>query len=37
MMLTGGDVAPGRRKKGDDVSWTDMNLTRLRNEENPNG
>jgi hypothetical protein len=32
--LAGGDVAPGRGKKGDDVSWVDTNLTGPKDEKN---
>jgi hypothetical protein len=32
-----GEVAPGRGKGGDDASWANTNLTRLKNEENPCG
>jgi hypothetical protein len=34
-MLAGGEVAPWKGKKRDDASWADMNLTGLKNEENP--
>jgi hypothetical protein len=34
---TGGKVAPERGKRGDDASWTDVNLTRPKNEENKCG
>jgi hypothetical protein len=30
----GGDVASGRGKRGNDVSWANVNLTRPKNEEN---
>jgi hypothetical protein len=29
-----GEVAPGRGKVGDNTSWTDTNLTGVKNEEN---
>jgi hypothetical protein len=35
--LAEGEAAPGRRKRGDDVSWADVNLTRSKIEENPRG
>jgi hypothetical protein len=28
-----GEVAPGRKKGGDDVSWADINLTGPKNEK----
>jgi hypothetical protein len=31
-MLTRGEVAPGRKKGGDDTSWADMNLTGQKNK-----
>jgi hypothetical protein len=31
------EAAPGREKGGEDVSWADANLTRLKNEENTCG
>jgi hypothetical protein len=31
--LAGGDVAPGRGKKGDDASWVDTNLTGPKDEK----
>jgi hypothetical protein len=34
MMLAGGEVASGRGKGGDNVSWTNTNLTGPKNEEN---
>jgi hypothetical protein len=34
-MSTGGGVTPERGKGGDDVNWADLNLTGLKNEENP--
>jgi hypothetical protein len=30
-----GEAVPGRDKGGDDVSWADVNLIRLKNKENP--
>jgi hypothetical protein len=30
-----GEAAPGMGKGGDDTSWTNTNLTGLKNEENP--
>jgi hypothetical protein len=30
---TGGEVAPGRGKVGDDISWADANLTELKNKK----
>jgi hypothetical protein len=33
----GGEVAPGRGKRGDDASWADTNLTGPKNEENQRG
>jgi hypothetical protein len=32
-----GEVAPERKKGGDDVSWADVNLTEPKNKENPHG
>jgi hypothetical protein len=32
-MSVGGEVAPGRGKGGDDVSWADANLIGLKNEK----
>jgi hypothetical protein len=32
-----GDVTSGMEKGGYDVSWTDVNLTGSKNEENPRG
>jgi hypothetical protein len=29
----GGEAAPERGKRGDDDSWTDVNLTGLKNED----
>jgi hypothetical protein len=29
-----GEVAPGRRKGGDDVSWADADLIGLKNKQN---
>jgi hypothetical protein len=34
MILVGGEVAPGRRNRGDDDSWANTNLTNSKNEEN---
>jgi hypothetical protein len=34
MMLTEGEVTPGRGKGGDNVSWADANLTEPKNKEN---
>jgi hypothetical protein len=31
---TGGEMTPERRRGGDDISWTDVNLTGPKNEEN---
>jgi hypothetical protein len=31
-----GEVAPGREKGGDDVSWADINLTGPKNEKKIN-
>jgi hypothetical protein len=33
-MSTRGEMALRRGKRGDDASWADVNLTRLKNEEN---
>jgi hypothetical protein len=33
--LAEGDAASGRGKRGDGVSWADVNLTGSKNEENP--
>jgi hypothetical protein len=33
----GGEVTPGRGKGGDEVSWTDANLTGSKNKENSHG
>jgi hypothetical protein len=33
--LVGEDVTPERVKGGDDASWTYINLTNLKNKENP--
>jgi hypothetical protein len=30
VMLAEGEATPGRRKKVDDASWTDVNLTRTK-------
>jgi hypothetical protein len=35
MTSAGVEAAPGREKRGDDSSWTDTNLYRQKNEENP--
>jgi hypothetical protein len=35
MMSVGGEVTLRREKGGDDVSLTDMNLTKPKNKENP--
>jgi hypothetical protein len=35
MMSVGGEVTLRRGKGGDDVSLTDMNLTKPKNKENP--
>jgi hypothetical protein len=32
-----GAAAPEREKGGDDVSWANVNLTELKNKENPHG
>jgi hypothetical protein len=32
--LTRGKATPERKKGGDDVSWADANLTKLKNKEN---
>jgi hypothetical protein len=32
-----GATAPEREKGGDDVSWANVNLTGLKNKENPHG
>jgi hypothetical protein len=32
-----GEVAPRRRKGGDDVNWADVNLTRSKIKENSHG
>jgi hypothetical protein len=37
MTTVGGEVAPRRKKGGDDDSWADANLTGSKNEENPRG
>jgi hypothetical protein len=37
MTSVGGEAALGRGKGGDGASWTDVNLTGLKNEENPHG
>jgi hypothetical protein len=34
MMSVEGDAAQGKRKRGDDVSWSDANLTGAKNKEN---
>jgi hypothetical protein len=34
MTSTRGEVVPGRRKGGDDVSWADVNLAGPKNKEN---
>jgi hypothetical protein len=34
---TGGEVAPERGKGVDDVSWVDVNLTKLKNKEYSRG
>jgi hypothetical protein len=31
----GGEVTPGRGKRGDDISWADTNIIEPKNEENP--
>jgi hypothetical protein len=36
-MLARGEAAPERGKGRDDVSWTDVNLTEAKNEENSRG
>jgi hypothetical protein len=36
-MSSGGEAVPVREKGGDDVSWTDANLTGSKNEENTHG
>jgi hypothetical protein len=33
-MLVGGEAAPRKGKGADDASWTDTNLTGMKNEEN---
>jgi hypothetical protein len=35
MTSVGREAAPGRGKRGDDASWTDVNLIGPKNEENP--
>jgi hypothetical protein len=35
--LAEGEMAPGREKGGDNVSWADANLTGAKNEENLRG
>jgi hypothetical protein len=32
---TGGEVAPERRKRGDNACWADANIIELKNKENP--
>jgi hypothetical protein len=32
-MSLGGEATPGKGKGGDDASWTDANLTEMKNEE----
>jgi hypothetical protein len=34
MTLAGGETTPERENRGDDVSWADINLTRLKNNKN---
>jgi hypothetical protein len=34
MTSTGGEVAPERKKGGDNVSWADVNLTGSKNKKN---
>jgi hypothetical protein len=34
MTSVGGEMAPKRKKGGDDATWPDANLTGLKNEEN---
>jgi hypothetical protein len=34
-MSARGEATLGRGKREDDVSWTDVNFTGLKNEENP--
>jgi hypothetical protein len=36
-MSAGGEVAPRRGKRGDDISWADVNLTGPKNKENSHG
>jgi hypothetical protein len=33
MMSAGGETTPSRKKKGDNTSWTDVNLTGLKNKK----
>jgi hypothetical protein len=37
MMSAEGEAVPRRGKGGDNISWVDVNLTRLKNEENSCG
>jgi hypothetical protein len=37
VMLVGGEEASGREKGADNVSWANVNLTELKNDENPRG
>jgi hypothetical protein len=37
MRSAGAEAAPRKKKEGDDTSWADVNLTELKNEENPPG
>jgi hypothetical protein len=34
MMSNRGEATPGRGKGGDNASWVDVNLSRLKNKEN---
>jgi hypothetical protein len=36
-MSAGGEATPGREKRGDNSSWVYVNLTGLKNKENPCG
>jgi hypothetical protein len=36
-MPTGGEATPRRGKGGDDANWTDTDLTKPENKENPPG
>jgi hypothetical protein len=37
MISAKGEATPEREKGGDDASWIDANLTKLKNEENSCG